>query len=681
MRAAKNNVSIFLASVIFAEFATSSVQASEKMHQCTDMPLNHELIELGRSEIKKLPNPRTFVIPAGDSIIKRGFDYDVIYGNASDVPMAPPQTEIETLPVSTKADIQAALKLAATYEDFGLLKYALRIYLRILEPVKQLYGGGSSNYAETLEDIANLEILMGTSKFDFADSEKPDFLSNIRIVPKKQIASESLMSVALNTVLASESKVNSSAQTRLDSAITGAERRYDTAFEIRTRPPFNDPNLFYSLLMRAAFAERRGDIDAARQLRIRALDIQLNTTDIYTSNRGHAIGFPSPYSDFVSHVRRFKDWDLARKRMQDLVKLAKEDSGRQIVSLLDTLAESDSTDAQHLLLLCINQNAPFSIPPRVVSPFIGKMPQTEKALLANYLVSRVESYKAKKYYGFYYRNNLPRDVRSVYDKLYQENRTELSDILHAVELMEQRGWSAEALSVYNALAMSRESMHDLPDLVRCAVYFEKCQEPVRLAKAIQDFSAIVSSKAPLSEADCQEKLTLLSPLMTVISGSALSKLPECKSSVDRVRQLKHYYEELRQKMQCLDAARTLNTTASELEIRKSYALAERLYNQALIIQLKNLSSDDASIAVQYGELAHVAALQHKNSLADSYFRKAIAIFSAQPSRGAWDSAYMTERYGQFLIETGNRAAGNETLERARSMFKRLPTKASLKSNQ
>ena len=126
----------------------------------------------------------------------------------------------------------------------------------------------------------------------------------------------------------------------------------------------------------------------------------------------------------------------------------------------------------------------------------------------------------------------------------------------------------------------------------------------------------------------------------------------------------------RRQLECLGMAQKLDHTAFNLEKDGQYAMAEKLYRQALSIKHKNLGRDDVESIKQNADLARVAAAQGRKAEACKYYEDALRELKKIPKTER-TCASMLESYGDMLEQMNYKDKARKIYDEARTANQKL----------
>lgn len=189
-----------------------------------------------------------------------------------------------------------------------------------------------------------------------------------------------------------------------------------------------------------------------------------------------------------------------------------------------------------------------------------------------------------------------------------------------------------------------------------------------------------------SELDLYSKVSLLKTILNDINEAqkiqviTLNKATNVEEKMKLERQQRDgqkihsaaqdTWHEWNRQLECLGMAQKLDRTAFSLEKDGQYAMAEKLYRQALSIKVKNLGLDNLETIKQNADLARIAAAKGNKDQACNYYEGALRKLKESP-KGESAYASMLESYGDMLERFNYKAKANKIYEEARAANEKL----------
>lgn len=666
------------------------VYGAEEIQQCPDLSEHRKVLQQGESAAEKYYAENRAPSGSGsggsvDGVRPGDLDNTYRYG----LVLTP--NNIDTVPLNNLNDIWNAQRAAHVLEDKKDYDSVLRIYNRILNAGRQLFGDNSSLIADTTEDMNSIEILRVTTEKEPFELQSPHYYFALRRWKQPEatdVVSGSFMTVALRAVLNSvvhpaESGTKHAGE--VDTAYSSALKNYESALRIRENAVEQDPDLPYTVIMLSALNEWKKDDKRAAEFISRALDIEAKNPgmrDRY-GRRGHVGDFPSASEALVGYCNRNKNWKLARERELDIVRSQdrkalidllvgyevfqqKTDAIRLFETLLSGYSEKHEKNAKHpsewrARVLPVNEFQLY-LPPKVVIEIMDYLPPDMVAPLTEYLLMQshaVENYK--------------RRIKE--DKLMRYcgiNLTYLTDTDEELSLMadamSRHGWNESAEVVYAAISAHPDYEEELPGL-QAAIKFDVREKNYKdLARVVNQSLRLISKNAPKDKGECEQKIQWISPMIAALKSSSAAPVVKLTS---QTAQLRDYYRSEGSKMECLQMAERIDNTASSLEYIGNYVMASKLFKESLAIRAKNLGASDPRTAAVYGDLARVAEEQGDLIRSDALYSRGIAIYRQHPDRGMHDYGVMLENYATLLGKRKLIAKANSISSEAKSIFRKL----------
>ena len=121
----------------------------------------------------------------------------------------------------------------------------------------------------------------------------------------------------------------------------------------------------------------------------------------------------------------------------------------------------------------------------------------------------------------------------------------------------------------------------------------------------------------------------------------------------------------KRELECLGMAQSLDRTAWNLEQDGQYAMAEKLYKQALMIKQKNLGADAPETLAQNADFGRLCAERGHTAEACKYYEDGLKGLRKLPNPGRTYTT-MLESYGDMLDRTNNKTLAEKIYEEART---------------
>lgn len=203
------------------------------------------------------------------------------------------------------------------------------------------------------------------------------------------------------------------------------------------------------------------------------------------------------------------------------------------------------------------------------------------------------------------------------------------------------------------------------DRVNLALKIKGLKATLSLYQVPITFKNLIESISENEFLDVRTKYQLLrSATQRALSDFALPLLPAMKPALAQAKAQLTSYEK---SLGCLDLADQLNAVGYKLEKQGLYPKAEKMYNEALKIRIKNLGSDDSATIAEYGELARLQASQKNYDAAISLYEHSLADFRKLPAPGSEYGA-MLQSYGDLLAQLKKTAKSDAIYAEARNFY-------------
>lgn len=204
-----------------------------------------------------------------------------------------------------------------------------------------------------------------------------------------------------------------------------------------------------------------------------------------------------------------------------------------------------------------------------------------------------------------------------------------------------------------------------------------CQSAIRneekgdFTQAIGSYDAYLRSISASDNIVLADKIALLKPVLSTLSRPWTQKCAQA-SEPARAR-AQHLYNTYKKEWECLDMAEKLSQCAGDLERKREYAMAEKLYKESLQIRERHLGKTAPETLALYGDLARLYTSQARYPEAQALYEQALAIYRKSPNT---DSHYanLLENYADMLTRTRRFVEANKIYREARSAHKQLKTK-------
>ncbi|HEY9713150.1 MAG TPA: tetratricopeptide repeat protein [Chroococcales cyanobacterium] len=120
--------------------------------------------------------------------------------------------------------------------------------------------------------------------------------------------------------------------------------------------------------------------------------------------------------------------------------------------------------------------------------------------------------------------------------------------------------------------------------------------------------------------------------------------------------------------ECLDVSQSLTETGCKLESQDSYALAEKMYREALAIKEKNLTPDDPYIATELCNVARVCGDRGAIDRAVPLYERALAIYRKNLRENRAEMINALTSYAESLERAHRKAAAELKYAEARKLM-------------
>ncbi len=188
----------------------------------------------------------------------------------------------------------------------------------------------------------------------------------------------------------------------------------------------------------------------------------------------------------------------------------------------------------------------------------------------------------------------------------------------------------------------------------------------KAVESIRSFDTDLLSKANLLK-------SVIADLNQAIKAQASSPGLSAED-VFRSQRTKARAEELsttwKRELECLGMAQQLDRTAFSLEKDGQYAMAEKLYKQALLIKQKNLGVDHPETLAQNADFARLRAESGHKAEACKYYEDALKELRKLPNPGRTYTT-MLESYGDMLDQMHDKQRAEKIYAEARNYHEKL----------
>jgi tetratricopeptide (TPR) repeat protein len=175
-----------------------------------------------------------------------------------------------------------------------------------------------------------------------------------------------------------------------------------------------------------------------------------------------------------------------------------------------------------------------------------------------------------------------------------------------------------------------------------------------------DYVQVLDSIASAKNINLKTKLALMKTISKEIAA--------CKvSTVRLIQRAQKYCDDYKRELQCLYMAEDLNKAAFKLERNGMYAMAEKLYKEALAIKTKNLGVNDPDTLAQYGDLARLSGEQGHVTEAIALYEKALVSYRKLPSKGTGYSTLL-QNYGDMLAQAKQQGKANQIYNEDKAFY-------------
>jgi tetratricopeptide (TPR) repeat protein len=659
--------------------------AAEEIQECPDMNEHMKTLQEGQSALGPQVHHSTNTRQAPYYGLKDGPGRLPSANTSRTAPLGDDR-------ISSILDLWRAQETAYAFEGARDFASAKKVYDRMIEAERRIYGPNSTHEAETLEDVGSLEVIeVFVSQQDAADKRSTERRTTSKPMYSVYENEPSVEELWLCSLASARRDIIDAVGSRsiLDQSSDPPNQRselwksavshFGKALQVRQQQSKPDPDLSYALMMASAIAECHGDQSPAEEFLKEACIADKGASS--ESMRGHTESFPTAVKALTEYCRRHKAWDLARSSEKQI--LSSEEghfSPDALNVLLSAYLESGKNDdAIRLFDEAIDvrrYGRGLNLDPEVLKSMVKLVPDSSAQLLTEYLLSRVKAEaEGAKLWGSFEHH----DFVTTYDMSQRHTFEELmGNSMHPNEIflvmaegMEKRGWNSAANSVYKALEDMPIRSSQIPELLKVADFYTREKNYAEVGLISNQIVGYVGQRSPKTKADCEAKLHQISPVISLLKSFDYSSNSRCALAYKKAVELQEFYETQGQKLDCLEVAQQLNLTGSMLENKDDYKMASKMYDETLEIQKKNLGADDPAKAEQYGELARVAASQGDEKGAEALYKQAIAIYEKHPDKAAHDHGVMLENYAEFLQQSNQTERADAIFEQARQLFIKL----------
>ncbi len=595
---------------------TPSAQADEASH-CHDMRASQSVLNEGTQYLRE----------HGDVSMNRfGNDWDVPTFIPPKKPASPPEftglpplitseSQWATIALDTPAQLKRAEMAAWWFELTRQFGSANQLYMRILKQ-KEVQSTASDSLAQTLEAAARTEILSipgdaTTDRKALRIGKRPlSFGPGLDYTPDKQANERLIMHDAIKDSYEVFSNNRVEAEALYTRAL--ATRRKLTSYE-------SSLALVSDLLALAALNERRDNSSDAKALYTEAFKLDSHTGQ-------YLMGF------CVEH----KDLDLVKHNEAKVLDAVLSTGDREAKSTLLSMyvMEKKSTEALTLFRQIMKEQV-YAQADALISMFD--------------LISTDKVDKVTQYVGHVWID--PSSINKDFGK-----------VMHA---MEAHGWDAQADAICQSVVHDATKSSSVRPLFAVADSYRQSKKYERAMSTYKEIGTLLE----IQHEDDQDALKYLPELISAINSGEMKRQPGSRALVSHASELIKFYKDHVDRHQCLAMADKLNHTAFTLERNSDYAMAQKLYQQALEIKRLNLIDGDPETADQILDVARMAADQKHYFEAQSLYEHALNILRKSPHTDRSETVRALENYGQMLNQIKQEAKADRIYGEARELLR------------
>jgi len=397
-----------------------------------------------------------------------------------------------------------------------------------------------------------------------------------------------------------------------------AEELYSRALAIHRRLKDDDSQLISDLLWLGVLKSRRTRLEEAKLCFAEAMERDPDKASAYVA-------------DFC---RDHKDFDFAKKYESKILNAAHgiRDPGPVSNLLALYVAENKSTDAVQLFKQAMSNS--LLLPADLLIAMFDVMNPADVSAVAEYV---------------------PR-VWSALDK----------DCNRLMLAMEQHGWSDQVDSICEAFAQDKH----IAKVIRLFAVANCYEQLKKYPRALLKYKEIAAAVETEHEPDA-EAIKDLSHVGTAINTIHMKQQPGSQVLSSNTTRLIAFHNDQIRRRQCLEMAKQLNHTAFELEKNCSFAMAQKLYQQALEIKQLNLAANDPETANQMLDVARNAGEQKHYLEAQSLYERALATLRKSPHTDPSDTIGALESYGQILNQMKQEAKAVKIYDEAKVLSRKI----------
>jgi len=540
--------------------------------------------------------------------------------------------ELEAMPLDTSEQLGSAQSTAQGLEDALRLKSANKLYMRILKQREQQESG--SELAQALESVARTMILSEAKVWITKEIHEFDqaplayggynhYADGGRWMGKRFLVHYAIKALAFKALDESLDRLS-------PSDLLAAEQLYSRALAIRRQRQkgeqsgWNEPDLDSDLLFLAAFKDRQNKVEEAKALYVEASDRDPQGTAAYLA------GF----------CLRHKDLELAKQSEPKLLTAARRSDETGAISMLLALYVEQKRSKAALELF--------------------------RQAMSDVLFLRVDSVISM--FDVITAGDMP-SVTQYLHRAWNNSAMLDDDFIKVVQAMEQHGWGDQADSLCESFANTPNSMGLVSRLLVVAKCYQRLKKYSPAFLRYKEIATAVESKHETDETAVQD----LTDVITALKTPEMKQQAGSQSLLSQATQLVAFHQDQIRRRQCLDMAKQLNHTAFELEKNCSYAMAQKLYQQALEIKQINLAANDPETANQMLDVARNAGEQKNYVQAQSLYERALATLRKSPHTDPSDTIGALENYGQILNKMKQEAKAAKIYDEARELSRKIHT--------
>lgn len=513
---------------------------------------------------------------------------------------------IDHLPLETPKELIEAESLAEKLECAQHFKSAHRLYLRLLK-LREKAGATDARLAQALESVARTEIL-AVSNLPFADNKEVGILDQGPQYESHGVGSRFVGRAIVRNAISKTADL---------AAINSARELYTHARAIRRALHESNEQMVSDLIILGAIKVKLQDWHSAKTFYLEASQLDQGAIKYLAL---YALGQ--------------KDFALAKEKESLFLDYAKTNADSASTSILLALYVSEKRASDTLMMLRQAIAHSVFVPAEVLTSTFETIPPNDLELLTTYI-----------------------------NKTWLTAAEPDPALVKVVAAMHSQGWDKWADTICQSAA--RRYSRSIPALMVIADCHIQMNSP---AQALKLYRLILNSIQGFREPSLGA-LKELTEIVTVLDSAKMKGEPESQSVLLSVSKEIDFQKSALRHRQCLDMAAQLNKTAFDLERRAHYAMAQKLYEQALEIKQLNLSKDDPDIASQTLDVARTCAAQTNYTQAQSLYESALSLLRKKPRIDSSLTKQALENYGQMLNQMNQQEKAKKIYDEARELSK------------